>query len=124
MRDAAEKSEAVFVDIGFPAGETELQVKGVSSYTGRAGCEFDGGRMFGFEGVEGPFPDFSSETLTAAFRVHHHIPDPETRSGGSDERNRNMKKREFTMVSKKLDLAKSEVLYTFDTFDPKGWSIV
>ena len=34
------------------------------------------------------------------------------------------KRRTFTMLTKTLDLAKSKVLYRFDTFNPKDWTIV
>jgi len=32
--------------------------------------------------------------------------------------------KKFTVLTKELDLAKSEVLYRFETFDPKDWTIV
>ena len=35
-----------------------------------------------------------------------------------------MNRQEFVFVCKKLDLAKSEVLHRFDTFDPAEWTIV
>ena len=36
----------------------------------------------------------------------------------------NMSSQEFVFVCKKLDLAKSEVLHRFETFDPAEWTIV